>query len=245
MEQLKEQFYTKEELAEITGARLEDTKHFKRNIENALSNWGYGCEWIHGKGIYITHVPTTAEERLQEVLIRQFHVDLQVDMYAFACFVTAFTDVDGFISMPWAERVTKYMYYAERFVCTRTLRNWCHTLLKHGIMATGGSGSYWKTEIDDDRKIRTLVTKEEAQEYFERRSELIDEYTLDNVKEGMTYQEARREAWGMTYSTLWREFNCCYYYCKSFYFTVMNEQGPLAEVYELTREISGKEENRG
>ena len=78
MQQLEARFYTRSEIADITKAKLSDSKHFKRNAENTLTKWGYGYEWTK-YGATITHIPTTPEERLQEILIRQFHVDIQVD----------------------------------------------------------------------------------------------------------------------------------------------------------------------
>ena len=44
-------FYTRNELAKITGTNIEDSKHFKRNAENILIKWGYGYSWINGKGV--------------------------------------------------------------------------------------------------------------------------------------------------------------------------------------------------
>ena len=244
---MEKRFYSKKELAEITGAHLEDAKHFPRNVKDALKKWGYSYEWVRGFGAIITHVPTEAEECLREILIRQFHVDIQVDMYAFSCFVTAFSDIAGFDSMPWAEREKEYFNYSGIFVEQKTLSNWSRNLFEHGILMKGEAGSYWRTDIyKDGSKSRTLVTKEEAQEYLNRRSELIAQ-NLRGLRMviNMTPKEKNKQAWSAAYKTLWKEYNCCYYSCKTFSFTAFVEQGPLAEVYELTREISGKEENRG
>ena len=247
MQQLEQRFYDRNEIAVVTGANLSDDKHFKRNVESALSKWGYGSDWLRN-GVIITHVPTTKEERLREILIRQFHVDIQVDMYSFACFVTAFSDVPGFLCMPWKVREEEYHKYSGRFVTSRTLSNWCRKLIEQGIMCKGSEGSYWKTYIDDNGiKKRVMVEQKEALEYFNRRSELLEELTWQLLKQNkiMSYDDARRVAWQNVYPYMWEEFHCCYYSCKTFHFTAWTEQGNLAEVYELTREISRKEDGRG
>lgn len=163
-------------------------------------------------------------------------------MVAFACFITAFSDVEGFDCMPWAEREKAYYLYSGKFFDQRTLRNWCSKLLEQKIMVKGSIGSYWKTENIDYRRIRTAVTREEAQSYYDRRSQLVKEKIEEYIRAGMSYDAATKAAWRETYETLWAEYQCCYYYCKTFHFTSFNEQGELAEVYELTREISGKSE---
>ena len=239
MKQLELRFYTRKEIAEITGHNINDSKHFKRNVETTLSKWGYGTDVVKN-GFAITHIPTTDEERLREILIRQFHVDIQVDMLSFSLFVTAFTDIKGFDCMPWSEREKEYYKYSGKFYHQRTLSNWCSQLLDQNIMIKGSAGSYWRTDIDGHRKIRTMVTQEEAQNYFNRRSQLVKEKTEEYICAGMKYDKAQKAAWRYTYDLLWTEFNCCYYSCKTFHFSAFNEQGVLAEVYELTRLISGK-----
>ena len=244
---MEKRFYSKKELAEITGYRIEDVNHFKRNVESALSKWGYRSDWVRGFGAIITKIPETPEERLKEILIRQFHVDIQVDMYAFACFVTAFTDIEGFACMPWAERETEYFNYSGIYVEQATLSNWSKNLFEQGIMMKGEAGSFWRTDVlQDGSKVRTQVTAEEAQSFFKRRSMLIEHNRLFlSCVVNMTPKEKEQAAWSDAYRVLWKEYKCCYYSCKTFSFAAFTEQGLLAEVYELTREISGKEENRG
>ena len=104
------------------------------------------------------------------------------------------------------------------------------------------------TYIDDNGiKKRVMVEQKEAQDYFNRRSELLEELTWQLLKQNkiMSYDDARRVAWQNVYPYMWEEFHCCYYSCKTFHFTAWTEQGNLAEVYELTREISRKEDGRG
>ena len=244
MEQLEKRFYTLDELAEITGMNCK-ANNFKRNVENALTKWGYSYDWFNRRGATITGIPTSPEERLQELLVRQFHVDIQVDMYAFSCFVTAFTDIDGFDSMPWEEREKVFQEYLGRKVDKRTLSKWSKTLIEQEIMGKDCVGSYWKTEIIDKRKIRSPATEKEYEEYEIRRRELmrrLEEFAMDAMRQDpqLPYKEAVKIAWKELYSILWDEFNCCYYCCKTFQFTMWNDQGDLVEVYELIREISEK-----
>ena len=244
MNQLEKRFYDRKEIAQITGVKLADDKHFKRNVESVLTKWGYGYDWMRN-GVAITHVPDLPEERLQEILIRQFQVDIQVDMYSFACFVTAFNDVPGFDSMPWKVREEEFREFSGRFYTSRTLSHWCKKLIEQGIMCKGSEGSYWKT-YEDARglKKRELVTEEEAQAYFRERYALIEDITWQIMKGSrkLSYDEARSEAWKNVVNFLWDRDHCCYYSCKTFHFTAWNLNGSLADVYELTRYISGKED---
>lgn len=244
MNQLNQRFYSREELAQITGARLEDDRHFKRNVENALMKWGYGYDWTRG-GATITYVPNTPQEKLKEILIRRFRLNIQVDMYAFACFITAFTDVPGFDCMPWKVREEEYQKYCGRFYTCRTMSNWARQLIERDIMRKGGIGSYWKTSINGSGgKERKSVTQEEAKGYFERRSQLLEHETMRILQENPqeSFEAARTAAWKNVYELLWYEYGCCYYSCKVFEFCAWHEQGDIAEVFELTREISKKEE---
>ena len=242
MEQLEKRFYNLDELSEITGINRK-SKNLKRDVENTLTKWGYGYDWISHRGATIIHIPASPEERLREMLVRQFHVDIQVDMFSFSCFVTAFSDVEGFDNMPWGVRRDILYELTGKYYDERTLSNWARKLLEQEIMIKGTVGSFWKTEIEDNRKIRSSVPKEEVDSYYKRRTELLDELTEEykHVHPKASDREARKAAWGAVYDYLWAEFGCCYYSCKTFHFTAWNKQGDLAEVYELTREISGKE----
>ena len=222
---MEKRLYSREELAHLTGARLSDEKHFKRNAENALIKWGYGYDWLRG-GAVITHVPSTPKERLKEILIRQFHIDIQVDMYAFACFVTAFTDVPGFDCMPWKVREAEFEKYSGHYYSSRTLSSWARKLIEQDIMYKGAIGSFWKTSVKPNgEKVRTSVTYEEVKEYFDRRSELIEKYATQILENDVkkTYEAARRSAWQIAFEILWDQYQCCYYSCKTFQFSAWND----------------------
>ena len=63
MEQLEKRFYSLDELSEIT-ATDRKSKNFKRDVENSLTNWGYGYDWFNRRGATITDIPASPEERL-------------------------------------------------------------------------------------------------------------------------------------------------------------------------------------
>ena len=146
--------------------------------------------------------------------------------------------------MPWGVRKEKLCEYYGIDYDEKTFSNWARKLLEQEIMVKDTTGSYWKTEIMDNFKIRSSVPKEDVDDYYKRRSELLEELAKDykHVCPKASDSEARKAAWEVVYYYLWAEFHCCYYSCKTFHFTAWNRQGDLAEVYELTREISGKEE---
>ena len=92
MEQLEKRFYPREELAEIAGLDIHG-HNFSAQMKSYLERWGYGYEFVPRKGFLITKIPETAEEKLVELLRRVFHVDTQIDTYAFSCFVFAFSSL--------------------------------------------------------------------------------------------------------------------------------------------------------
>ena len=103
MQQLECRFYPRQEIAEALSVNPKDSKHFAERVKTTLDKWGYEYEYSRS-GVEITGKPETAEERLREILIRKLNLDVQIDAYAFACFICAFTDIGSFDSMPWEER---------------------------------------------------------------------------------------------------------------------------------------------
>lgn len=250
MDQLEKRFYNLDELAELTGVNRR-ANNFKRDVENILDNWGYGHDWINRRGATIKHIPETPEEKLQEILIRQFHVDIQTDMYGFSCFVTAFSEIEGFNSMPWGVRETAITSYFGIYVDERKQRKWCKKLFDQELISKSSYGSYWKTEIKDNVKIRTpLKTEKDYQDYdnyYKRRSQLLDECTKNylHYNPSLTIIQARNEAWKDVYTFLWAEFHCCYYSCKDIQFKAWVVQGDIEEIIELTNEIAKRRNKHG
>ena len=239
MLQIEKRFYNLDELAEITGINRK-SKNFKRDVENILGNWGYGHQWINRRGATITYIPTTAEERLQELLVRQYHIDIQVNMFDFACFIYAIENLKGFDSMPWNERETYFLKTYGKRIDERILRKWCSTLLKQKVMLKTPKATNWKTEIYGDKKYRSPASEEEVKKFNKRRSELLELWAQELQEEdpALTDENAIKKAWDHVYSDLWAEFHCCYYYCKSFYFAPWDEQqADTTELFELVDEV--------
>ncbi len=75
--------------------------------------------------------------------------------------------------------------------------------------------------------------------YFERRSELFKDNYIAELEHGLPPRVARKAAWKQTYSDLWAEYDCCYYYCKNFTLNAFSNSGVnVREVYELCRELA-------
>ena len=106
MKQLEVKTYTKQEIADITNTDIND-RHFARKVRDILTNWGYSFEYSR-KSININKVPETAIERLSELMIRCYDLDIRVNAYDFAIFTYCLlADLDSFSSMPWEAR-SKY-----------------------------------------------------------------------------------------------------------------------------------------
>ena len=176
MQQLECRFYPRQEIAEALSVNPKDSKHFAERVKTTLDKWGYEYEYSRS-GVEITGKPETAEERLREILIRKLNLDVQIDAYAFACFICAFTDIGSFDSMPWEERaeLMKYKYGVD--VSDRTLRNWCSKLISSNIIQKCGKQTYWKTEIYGKEKYRSNVDPddEDMARYFQMKSKYLEE----------------------------------------------------------------------
>lgn len=240
MQQLETKFYSRAEIAEELNLNINDNKHFKRNLENKLVKWGYSFEYDR-KGVLITRAPQNANEKLAEILIREYDLDIQIDTYAFACFITAFEDTEAFDAMPWGERAKVLeMGYGVK-VTDRTLRSWANKLFTVGTLSKSNEKSYWRTRaVTGGSPIREWVDgieemEQEMSEYFERRRQLVKQY--------MSEEKSKSEAWTAANKTLWCEYGCCYYACKMIKPGAFDKTGCLQEIYELVRDIaeSGEE----
>ena len=159
MQQLECRFYSRQEIAEITSVNLKDSKHFAERVKTTLDKWGYEYNYSRS-GVEITGKPELPGEKLSEILIRELNIDVQVDPFAFAYFICAFSDIPHFSSMPWEERSSAMRYKYEVEVSDRTLRNWCSKLIENGIIQKSGEKCFWKTEIMYGMKTRELLPKE-------------------------------------------------------------------------------------
>lgn len=193
MEQLELRSYPRAEIAKVLSVNINDSRHFKRNVENTLSKWGYGFRY-ETAAVEILSKPETPAERLAEILCRGYGIDIQIFPEQFACFIAAFTDIEGFDSMPWAERAAAYYGYYGICVNERTLRNWCSQLIDRGVIARMGGSTRWRTYFEGNRKIREPIEEideVEMQSYFERRGELFKEHYISHLEREEKPREAR------------------------------------------------------
>ena len=241
MEQLELRSYSRTEIAEVLSVNIKDSRHFKRNVENKLSKWGYGFRY-ESAAVEILSKPETPSERLSEILCRGYGINIQIFPEQFACFIAAFTDIEGFDSMPWAERAAAYYSYYGICVNEKTLRNWCSQLIDRNVISQMGGSTKWRTYFEGNRKIREPIQEideVEMESYFERRGEIFKGNYIAELERGLPPREARIAAWKETYADLWGEFNCCFYYCKSFTLTAFSfNDVDVREIYELAREIA-------
>ncbi len=207
-------------------------------MKTKLENWGYTYNYSPN-GVEITGKPDSPEERLKEILIRKLNLSVQTDPYAFACFICAFRDIRGFVSMPWAERE---FYLKEKYGITiteRTLRSWCSTLIGSEVVQKSGEMSFWKTEMFGNEKVRTKISKNdpERRKYIQKKNKYLDKGRAAAADGGLIGKEANKFAWKFTYNRLWQKFKCCYYSCSRLIFTAIGEDY-LFEIYELVEEIA-------
>ena len=242
MEQLELRFYPREEIATVLNVNIKDSNHFAENVKRKLKNSGYGFDYQNRQGVNILSKPETPSERLAEILYRGFEIDIQVFPEQFAYFISAFNDIDGFESMPWAERASAYYNFYGVCVNDKTLRNWCSQLIDRGVIARFGGYTRWRTYFEGNRKIREPIEEideVEMQNYFDRRSEIFKNNYITELEQGLSPRVARKAAWKQTYLDLWAEFNCCYYYCKNFTLTAFSYNSiDVREIYELVNEIA-------
>ena len=176
-----------------------DSNNFKRDVEKKLSNAGYGYHYIKRKGAVILSKPEKPEERLVEILYRGLGISIQINPIAFACFIAAFTDIDGFADKPWDTRLELYNeYYGYNFDNHRTLRKWCSQLIDCGVIAKVGGSTRWRTYYADGKKIQESIKdidEVEMENYFERRSELFKDNYIAALQRGDKPGAARKAAW--------------------------------------------------
>lgn len=239
MSQLELRAYSREEIAEVLGVNLKDTNHFKRNVESKLTKWGYSYEYSR-KEVKIIAAPATAEEKLSEIMIRAYDMDIRIDSFSFAAFLYSLVVFPDFISMPWEER-SKYL--EEEFgisVSDRTLRSWCSRFIEtRTVIKDDEYKTRWITGYVNGEKYRDLVDGDEdlekfADDYQKEKMELLNQYKdLDD-----------KEKWSNVRRTLWDKYHCCVYCCKGIMLSAWNDalnNETLKEVIELVNEIAEKE----
>ena len=148
--------------------------NFKRNAENTLNKWGYEYKYSRNS-IEIMKAPSSAQARITEIMIREFKLDIRMDVIAFAYLVHAFGEIDSFSAMPWGERAEMLKSCYGIDYCERTLKGWAAKLVERGILAKVGEKCCWRTVKDTlGNSKRELVTGDEeaeveARAYFSER----------------------------------------------------------------------------
>lgn len=238
MNQLKTKTYTREEIAKEFNLETSD-KHFARKVKETLTKWGYSFEYSR-KAVTITRKPQTADEKLAEILIREYDLDIRIDTDAFAAFFYSIVVFPEFSSMPWEERAE---FLKDEFgigISDRTLKSWASRLISTSTIVKDDSNkTRWITGYCDGEKYRELVDGDEeleklADDYKETMKELLNKYkNLEN-----------KEKWTVIRNELWNKYKCCIYYCKSIAATAFDNAESLEtlqEMVELVNEIAERE----
>ena len=224
MQQIEVRNYSRTEMAELLKVEINDT-HFSRKVQSVLTKWGYSFVYSR-KAIQITAAPSTAQERLNELLIREFNLDIQIDIGKFATFVYLLMD-EEFSSMPFGERanVMKQDYNIE--VSEIALKRWYKKLVDYNVVETNRlRKTYWVSMYVDGQKTRMKVDEDDEGKikYENRRRKLAEK----NMKDGMN----KADAYSSANLTCWKEFKCCYYSCNTIILNAFNQQ-----FFELAEEV--------
>lgn len=207
MEQLQKRGYTKEEISAITGISLADHQFRDRAIAR-LNHWGYEVDYpryLRGgvPNILITRIPTTADERLMELMYRVYGLDIQVETEDFAIFLDALMMYEG-VGIPWRKREMEIKSQYSRKVSAQRMSRWARKLIEGDFMTKQPKqdGTWWKTYYDGGEKRQVKVPDDEievAEQFAQRKIELAAASNFSN------------EGWSNAHKTLWAEYQCCYY----------------------------------
>lgn len=224
MQQIEVRNYSRNEMAQLLKVEITDS-HFSRKVQSILTKWGYSFVYSR-KAIQITAAPSTAQERLNELLIREFDLDIRIDIGKFATFVYLLMD-EEFSSMPFGERanVMKQDYNIE--VSEITLKRWYKKLVDNNVVETDRlRKTYWVSMYIDGQKVRMKVDEDDEGKikYENRRRKLAEQ----NIKDGMN----KADAYSSANLTCWKEFKCCYYSCNTIILNAFNQQ-----FFELAEEV--------
>ena len=224
MQQIEVRNYSRNEMADLLKVEITDS-HFSRKVQSILTKWGYSFVYSR-KTIQITAAPSTAQERLNELLIREFDLDIRIDIGKFATFVYLLMD-EEFSSMPFGERVNvmKQDYNIE--VSEITLKRWYKKLVDYNVVETNRlRKTYWVSMYVDGQKTRMKIDENDEGKikYENRRRKLAEK----NIKNGMN----KADAYSSANLTCWKEFKCCYYSCNTIILNAFNQQ-----LFELAEEV--------
>lgn len=224
MQQIEVRNYSRTEMAELLKVEITDT-HFSRKVQSILTKWGYSFVYSR-KAIEITAAPSTAQERLNELLIREFDLDIRIDIGKFATFVYLLMD-EEFSSMPFGERANVMQQDYNIEVSEITLKRWYKKLVDYNVVETDRlRKTYWVSMYVDGQKTRMKVDEDDEGKikYENRRRKLAEK----NIKDGMN----KADAYSSDNLTCWKEFKCCYYSCNTIILNAFNQQ-----FFELAEEV--------
>lgn len=244
MYQLDEKFYSRDQIAKELNLDCRNA-HFARKVKETLSKWGYIYEYSR-KGVNITHKPQEPIERLTEIMLRVYDIDIQIDASAFASFIFLFLCDETFVTMPWGERQRVMKEEMGIDISERTLKSWASKLIKKDMLhKCKAEKEIWCSAYIDGEKIRYTVygdkdAENEMENYMKDRKNSLETYISNEIAKGREdYKKIYKEAWQETIEFLWKKYNCCYYCCSKF---VLNAIGNEAqEIFELVNEIQGKD----
>ena len=235
MARLEKKFYTLDEISQAVGR--EKTEHFARDCQNDLSKWQYGFQWRRKRGVIITDLPPTAEEELTSLLRNELKLDKQIKPYDFACFITALSFSDDFVSMPWDSRTAFFNQCYENKVSQPTLKHWMKILIDSGNVERFKKGALWRTVKDETGRkaqIRVDADSDEYREYCDRRSALLTNFEKAN-------KQGRKNIWGNMVYTLYSEYGV-YYYSPAFVLNGLGEQAE--EICRLVAQIMAERQEQ-
>ena len=212
MKHLEVRAYERQEIAEIMGLKV-SSHNFIRDVRDRLEKWGYTCEAPRGGAVIITSKPETAQARLAEIMIRLFRLDIQIEVYDFACYLHFMLNEPAAQAMPWVERHTLIQEMYGLDISEITLRRWTKHLLDGDIMhkSEGRQDSeWWMTYTDSMGKHQEPVEEDalpQMHQYWKRHTELLNEWRIK-------CKGNESAAWSATRKQMWQEYQCCYYRCK-------------------------------
>lgn len=241
---------TREEMGALLSIDSKN-KNFARSVTNILNRWGYEAEKLPKKRYKIIRVPQTPEEKLNELLVRKFNMDIHTDTYAFGVFVMELAENVEFAAMPWERRVQELKEFYDIEISEKTLRTWAKRLMEAGIIAKDNNDKVeWVTVARGKVKERYTVEEFEKeydklsiQEYKEMRMKLIKEYQ----QQGMSFKEAYPKA---VFNDIFKgEYSKKYegvllYKCATLTFSAFGEvvsHEEIEEIFDLCAEIADSE----
>ena len=164
MVRLEKRAYSRDEISAITGvprvtANGATNKHFRDTVETRLTNWHYEYIVQHGGDFIITQTPTTALDRLHEIMMRELRFDKQVSPRDFAAFLHFMMTVPDADCMPMEERLDYINgVYQPVCLCKSTLERWTASLEKAEALGIAGHAQVrWKTKKINGLYYRTKM----------------------------------------------------------------------------------------